>query len=132
MGVQVIHIPTEVVSHSLPFQIQCFIPIPMGFQFPLGIPFPCTSLLGVTLDSVLTMDRHVTEVIRSCSYHTRALRHIRPLLTLDVIKMIGHSTVSSRLDYSNALLHGSSVYNINKLQVAQNSLVMTVRGMEGK
>ena len=85
----------------------------------------CLTVFNVTM-------LHVTEVIRSCSYHTRALRHIRPLLTLDVIKMIGHSTVSSRLDYSNALLHGTSVYNINKLQVAQNSLVMTVRGMEGK
>ena len=33
MGVQVIPIPTEVVSHSLPFPfpILCFIPIPMGF-----------------------------------------------------------------------------------------------------
>jgi len=47
---------------------------------------------------------------------TRALRHIRPLLTLDVTKMIGHSIVSSRLDYANALLHGTSVYNINRLQ----------------
>jgi len=46
MGVQVIPIPTEVVSHSLsfPFPILCFIPIPMGFPVPLGIPFPCTSL----------------------------------------------------------------------------------------
>jgi len=90
------------------------------------VPFRnSVKLLGVTLDSVLTMDRHVTEVIRSCSYHTRALRHIRPLLTLDVAKMIGHSIVSSRLDYANALLHGTSVYNINRLQVAQNSLVRT-------
>ena len=39
------------------------------------VPFrDYVKLLGVTLDSVLTMDRHVTEVIRSCSYHTRALR----------------------------------------------------------
>ena len=91
------------------------------------VPFRnSVKLLGVTLDSVLTMDRHVTKVIRSCSYHTRALRHIRPLLTLDVAKMIGHSIVSSRLDYANALLHGTSVYNINRLQVAQNSLVRTV------
>jgi len=29
-------------------------------------------LLGVTLDSAVTMDRHVTKVIRSWSYHTRA------------------------------------------------------------
>jgi len=96
--------------------------------FTLVVPFRNSiKLLGVTLDSVLTMDRHVTEVIRSCSYHTsRALRHIRPLLTLDVAKMIGHSIVSSRLDYANALLHGTSVYNINRLQVAQNPLVLTV------
>ena len=47
-----------------------------------------------------------------------ALRHIRPLLTLnDTI-----SVVSSRLDYANALLHGTSATNLNKLQVAQNTL----------
>ena len=40
-------------------------------------------LLGVTLDSALTFDKHVTNVTRCCHYHTRALRHIRPLLTLD-------------------------------------------------
>jgi len=46
------------------------------------VPFrDSVKLLGVRLDSALTMDRHVTEVIRSCSYHTRALRHIRPLLS---------------------------------------------------
>jgi len=47
MAVQVIPIPTEVVSHSLPFPfpILCFIPIPMEFPVPLGIPFPCTSLI---------------------------------------------------------------------------------------
>ena len=35
MGVQVIPIPTEVVSHSppFPFPILCFLPIPMGFPW---------------------------------------------------------------------------------------------------
>ena len=41
-----------------------------------------------------------------------ALLHIRPLLTLGVAKMVGHSIVSSRLDYANALLHGTSANNI--------------------
>jgi len=40
------------------------------------VPFRDTvKLLGVTLDSALAMDQHVTQVIHSCSYHTRALRH---------------------------------------------------------
>ena len=93
------------------------------------MPFRDTvKLLGVTLDSALSMDRHVTEVIRSCSYHTRALRHIRPLLTLDVAKSVGHSIVASRLDYANALLHCTSTSNLHRLQVAQNSLARAVSG----
>ena len=70
--------------------------------------FRAVKLLCVTLDSALTMDRHVTEVTRSCNYHIRALRHIRPLLTLDVANTIGHSIVTSLLDYANALLRGTS------------------------
>ena len=37
-------------------------------------------LLGATLNSTLSVDQHVTAVVRSCSYqyHTRALWHIRP------------------------------------------------------
>jgi len=54
------------------------------------------------------------------------LRHIRPLLTLDAAKMITHSAVSSRLDYANALLHGMSATNLNKLQVAQDTLARVV------
>jgi len=39
------------------------------------VPFRDTvKLLGVTLDSALTMDWHVTDVISSCNYHIRALR----------------------------------------------------------
>jgi len=80
------------------------------------VPFRDTvKLLGVTFDSALSMDRHVTEVISSCSYHTCALRHIRSLLTLDVAKSVGHRIVSSQLDYANALLHGTSTSNLDRL-----------------
>ena len=53
------------------------------------VPFRDTiKLLGVTLDSALSMD--ITEVVHSCNYHIRALRHIRPLLAPDVAKMLAH------------------------------------------
>jgi len=61
-------------------------------------------LLGVTLDSGLTRDWNIAEVLRSCNYHICALHHIRPPLRLDAAMMIAHSVVSSRLDYANALL----------------------------
>jgi len=58
--------------------------------------------------------------------YTCALHHIQPLLTLDVAKSVSHSIVSSRLDYVNALLHGTSTSNLHRLQVGQNSLARAV------
>jgi len=49
----------------------------------------------------VTMDRHVSGVLRSCNYRMCALRHIRPLLTLDAAKVITHSVVLSRLENGN-------------------------------
>jgi len=52
-------------------------------------------LLGVTLDSTLSFDKHVIEVTRSCHYHIHALRHIRPLLTLDTAKAMAAAIIGS-------------------------------------
>ena len=92
-----------------------------------NITFSSTvKLLGVTLDEDLSLDRHVTDVVRGCSYHTRALRHIRPLINLSAARMVAQGVVTSRLDYCNGLLYGTSARNMERLQVAQNSLARTV------
>ena len=83
-------------------------------------------LLGVTLDNRLSMDRHVNDVSRSCFYHLRALRHIRPAITASDANMIACSVVGSRLDYANAVLYGVSAKNINRLQRVQNALARCV------
>jgi len=56
-------------------------------------------LLGVTLGSALTFDKHITNITRCCFNHIHALSHIRPLLTLDTANTIAASIVGSRLDY---------------------------------
>ena len=53
-------------------------------------------LLGVTLDCALTFNQYVANVVRACTYHTRALRLIRPLLTVDTAKSIATSIVGAR------------------------------------
>ena len=60
-------------------------------------------LLAVTLNSTLTFDKHIIDVTRSCHYHIRAMRHIRPLLTLDAAKAMAVSIVGCRLDYCNSM-----------------------------
>ena len=67
-------------------------------------------LLGVTLDSALTFDKHITDITRCCYYHIRALRHIHPSLTLDTAKTISASIVGSRLDYCNSVLYLSLIH----------------------
>ena len=69
---------------------------------------PSVKLLGVTLDEHLMLDRLVTDIVRGCSYHTRALRHIRPLIDLPTARMVAQRMVTSRLDYCNGMLHGTS------------------------
>ena len=59
-----------------------------------------------------------------CTYiHTvRALNHIKRSLPNDVLKTVACSIVSSRLDYCNALLVGTSMSNLKLLQRVQNTL----------
>ena len=83
-------------------------------------------ILGVQLDSTLSLVSQVDSIVRSCNYHIRALRHIRKCLTLDAAKTIAFGLVTSRLDYCNSLLFNTSKSNISKLQHVQNNLVRVV------
>lgn len=83
-------------------------------------------LLGVTLDSNLTFNQHVTSVTKSCYYHIRSFRHIRPNLTTDMAKTVAVSLVGSRLDYANSVLVGTLTSNINRLQRVQNTIARVV------
>jgi len=47
-------------------------------QFP-----EADKLLRVTLNTSLSFDQHVTNVVRACNFHLRSLRHLRPSLTFE-------------------------------------------------
>ena len=82
--------------------------------------------LGVTLDSYLSLNQHVSSVCKSSYFHLRALRHIRSVLTEDMAKSIAVTLVSSRLDYANSVLFGTSAANFHKIQRVQNTLAKIV------
>ena len=46
-------------------------------------------LPGVTLDSTLSFDKHVSNDARSCCIHIRALKQIKPYLSLDSANAAG-------------------------------------------
>ena len=82
--------------------------------------------LGVTIDSNLSFNQHVNATCKAVHFHVRALKHIRKSLSDDTAKTIACSVISSRLDYCNSLLVGTSARNISKLQSAQNSAARVV------
>ena len=71
-------------------------------------------------------DKHVVDICKACSFHMRALRHIRPCPTDDVAKTIASALVCSRLHYASTVLVGVSDKNITKLQHTQNTLASIV------
>ena len=94
-----------------------------GSSIPINKNF---TTLGVTLDSTLSLTKHVKQTVRSSFYHLRALRHIRHVLTDENAKTIGAALIHSKLDYSNAILYGTSQENISSLQRVQNSLARII------
>ena len=82
--------------------------------------------LGVILDSTLSMDKQVNALVKACNFHIRALRHVRSCLTPGAARTISIGLVTSRLDYCNSLLYGTSESNLDKLQRVQNDLARVV------
>jgi len=79
----------------------------------------------VTTDNTLSFDDHINNVGKAAHCHIRALRHIRRGVSVDDAKTVVTAMVSSRLDYCNSVLYGTSSSNFNKLQRVQNALACT-------
>ena len=88
--------------------------------------------LGVTLDQTLSFDQHVKEIVKASNFHMKAFGHFRPVLDRSVANTIACSIVTSRLDYCNSLLYGTSVANTAKLQRVQNTLARIITGAKRK
>ena len=76
-------------------------------------------------------------MVDSCSYHARAIRHVRHLLTESVAQTLACSLINSRLDYCNLPLYGASEAGaseaiVDKLQRAQNNAARAVLSANGR
>ena len=76
--------------------------------------------LGVLFDSNLSMDPHVSSVVRAASYHLRNIGLVRRQLTVEATKSLAQSLVLSRLDYCNSSLAEITDQSLHKLQLVQN------------
>lgn len=113
-------------SHKFLAQVT-LLPMPCHQVNPLMLPFSDRiKLLGVTLDSNVKFDQHITTLSKSCFFHIRALHHNRLVLTNDTARTMAASLIGSRLDYANSILYGSTTQNIACVQLIQNALAKVV------
>ena len=92
-----------------------------------SIPFSnVVKTLGVTLDAELSMEQHVSAVVRSCFFHIRSLSKVRPYITYKAVSSIAVCLILSKLDYCNSLLSGLPQKQIKRLQAVQNAAARTV------
>ena len=83
-------------------------------------PSPTAKNLGVTFDSCMTMDRHISNMCKSSYYQIRNIAYIRRYLTIAAVKTLVQACVTSRLDYANCVLYGLPKATLNRLQCIQN------------
>jgi len=82
--------------------------------------------LGFIVDEHLTLSDQIFVLSKSCYYHIRELRCIRPYLDFKTASTIATFIVHSQLDYCNSLYHNLPNHQLNRLQQIQNPLARAV------
>ena len=72
----------------------------------LMVPVKVVKLLGVHIDSVLSLNTQVSRTVSSCFYPFRRLKAVRRSLSIEAAKTVVSSFVTSRVDYCNGLWQG--------------------------
>ena len=82
--------------------------------------------LGLTLDSHLTMNAHVSNIARTCYFELHRLASIRRFLTSTATATLVSAFVLSRIDYCNSMLFGSTNDVTSHLQRIQNNAARVI------
>ena len=86
----------------------------------------CVKHLGVILDKELNLETHTNQLVSSCYYSLRNISQIRKYLSIEQAEQLIHAFISSKLDFSNAILFGMPKHLINKIQRVQNAAMRFV------
>uniref|UniRef100_A0A8C6K7Z1 Reverse transcriptase domain-containing protein n=1 Tax=Nothobranchius furzeri TaxID=105023 RepID=A0A8C6K7Z1_NOTFU len=82
---------------------------------------PSVRNLVVTFDPALTLDSHVSSLVRSSFFPLRNVAKLSPILSRSELETVLHTFISSRLDCCNSLFTCLSRTSLNRLQVVQNA-----------
>jgi hypothetical protein len=119
---------TEVLVVVKKSQRKCVEDIRVRVGDSVVIPSKRVRNLGGDLDEELSMVTQVRSVVKSVNFHIRRIGKIRRYIDSDTCAKVINATVTSRLDYHNALLAGIPDKYLRPLQLAQNKAARLLAG----
>jgi hypothetical protein len=82
--------------------------------------------LGVLFNSNLSLSDPISSIIKSCLFHVRDLRCLRPILYVTTACNIATALIHSKLDYCNSLFLNLPTNQLYHLQLFLNSAAHAV------
>ena len=82
--------------------------------------------IGAMLNPTLNMETHIISMKRACNLQLRSLSKIRKYLTQEAAEKLTHAFVTSRLDHLNSLLINTPSFQVQQLQLIQNTAARIV------
>ena len=83
-------------------------------------PVPVAKDLGLIMDSHLTYDQHITEVVSSCMSKLSQINSVCKCFNKETLSLLISALVMNKLLYCPSVWSNTSARNINKLQSVQN------------
>ena len=91
------------------------VPVSINLNSNTISPSECAKNLGVIFQSDMSMDKHISSVVKTCFHQLREFRHIRSFIPKSAAIIFANAFIHSRIDYCNSLFYGLPKYSINRL-----------------
>ena len=92
------------------------VPVSINLNLNTISPSECAKNLDVIFQSDMSMDKHISSVVKTCFHQLREFRHIRSFIPKSAAIIFANAFIHSRIDYCNSLFYGLPKYSINRLQ----------------
>ena len=102
------------------------VPVNINLSLNTISPSEWAKNLGVIFQSDMSMDKHISSVVKTCFHQLREFRHIKSFIPKSAAIIFANTFIHSRIDYCSSLFYSLPKYSINRLQKIQNSVARIV------
>ena len=105
---------------------------PNNVNFPVNIinlgsntisPSDSTKNLGVIFQTDMSLNKHISSIVKSCFLQLRDFRRIHPFIFKTAAITLANAFVHSFLNFCNSLFYGISKHSIHCLKKVQNTVL---------